>query len=227
MSLTDNEVRILSLVEQRFWETGLIPTNEKIAEDLKTTAVAVKKAWEKPEFRQALVTRGVDLTPDDSASILNPTQVVLANILLNIHDTRSTREKLETCGVSSQQFHAWMRQDAFSKYMRKRAEKAFDSHAYAAYNTVMSAVEGGDVNAAMKFFEMQGIYNPRVQIDVNIESVIVNLIEIVARHVKDPTVLELIATEIETLDMSTGRPRALPVGVLTVPSSEPNGMVGL
>lgn len=227
MSLTDNEIRVLSLVEQRFWETGLVPTNEKIAEDLKTTIVAVRKAWEKPEFRQALTSRGVDLTPDDSASILNPTQVVLANILLNIHDKRSTREKLDTCGVSSQQFHAWMRQDAFAKYMRKRAEKAFDSHAYAAYNTVMAAVEGGDVNAAMKFFEMQGIYNPRIQVDVNIESVIVNLIEIVARHVKDPVALEAIATEIETIDMSTGRPRALPAVALNVFSSEPSGMVGL
>lgn len=218
MSLTDNEIRIVSLIEQRFWETGYLATNETVAQDLKIGVQLITKAWKKPEFRQALIARGVDLDTDATAGVLTPVQIVLANMLLNAHDKRSIREKLETVNVTSQQYNAWMRQPAFSQYLRLRAEKAFAGHDHVAYTTLMKAIEDGDVTATMKFFEMRGIYNPKVQVEVNVEQVIVYLVEIVARHVTDPNVLQAIAEDIERIDLKTGRPVALPVGSTEVAS---------
>lgn len=227
-TLTDNEVRILSLIEQRFWELGVIPTNEKVALDLKTTTQAVKKAWDKPYFRKAIAARGVDLDSTVTEGVLTPTQVVFANMLLNVHDKSSVREKLQAIStatgqsVTTQTYNTWLAQPAFSSYLRKRAEKTFAAHDFAAYNTLVSAIEGGDVNATMKFFEMRGIYSPRMEVSVNIEQVVVNLVEIVSRHVTDPSILEAIAVDIERLDLfnkgSQAALQALPVEVLS-PSS--------
>lgn len=215
MPLTDTEVRIVSLVDQRFWETGGLVTNDKIATDLKISENLVKNAWKKSDFRQALVARGVDLTPESSKDLLTPTQILLANLLLNIGDKRSVREKCELAGISMQQYTAWLRQPAFAGYLRKRAESAFSSADFQAYTSLVNLVEEGDFNGLKLFFEMRGIYNPKMQVDVNIELVVVKVIEIVAKHVTDPQVLEAIANEIATVDIGSNRP----VGELNVLST--------
>jgi hypothetical protein len=204
MALTDLEVKILSLLDQRFWETGYVVSNDKVSADLRCSEQAVKKAWSKPEFRQALIARGVDLSPGESKDILTPTQVILANLLLNAHDKRSVREKCELVDVSSQQYNAWMRQTSFSGYLRKRAESAFAATDSVAYTALSNLVENGDFNGIKLFFEMRGIYNPKMQVEVNVELVVVRLIEIVARHVTDPLVLQAIAAEIETIELGPG-----------------------
>lgn len=210
MSLTDAEVRILSLIDQRFWETGGIATDDKVSDDLRLPLKTVQNAWKKPEFRQGLVARGVDLQPEASRGILTPTQVLLANLLCNALDKSSVREKCELADVSTQQYNAWMRQPAFSNYLRKRSEQAFASTDAAAYNNLSNLVEEGDLNGIKLFFEMRGIYNPKLQVEVNVEQVVVHLIEIVAKHVTDPLVLAAIADEIDRLEM--GGARSLPVG---------------
>lgn len=201
MALSDIEVKILSLIDQRFWETGYVVSNDKVAADLRCSEQAVKKAWSKPEFRQALVARGVDLSPGDTKDVLTPTQVILANLLLNAHDKRSVREKCELVDVSTQQYNAWMRQPSFAGYLRKRAEFAFAATDSTAYTALSNLVENGDFNGIKLFFEMRGIYNPRMQVDVNVELIVVKLIEIVAKHVTDPLALQAIAAEIELLEL--------------------------
>ena len=211
MALTDLELKIATFIEQSFWTHGGLPSEEVIVEKCGTTTGKVRSCWKNPSFRQALVARGVDLDPEKSDGLLTPTQVLLANMLLNTHDTRSVREKLEMINVSSQQYHAWLRQPAFSNYLRVRSEEMFKSTDFQAYNALSRTVESGDVQALKLFFEMRGIYNPRLQVDVNIEQIVVRIVEIVAKHVGDPEVLTLIANDIETLDLGIGR--ALPSGV--------------
>lgn len=211
MALTDLELKIATFVEQSFWENGALPTEERIAETCGTSTSKVKSCWKNASFRQALVARGVDLDPEKSDNLLTPGQVLLANMLLNTHDTRSVREKLELINVSSQQYHAWLRQPAFSNYLRVRAEEMFKSSDFQAYNALSKTVESGDVQALKLFFEMRGIYNPRLQVDVNIEQVVVRIVEIVAKHVGDPEILTAIANDIESLDL--GMTKALPSGI--------------
>lgn len=207
MSLTDNEVKIVTYIDQRFWETGGLVTDDKIMEDLKLSKQVVTNAWKKAEVRQALIARGVDLTPESSRELLTPTQVIVANLVMNVNDKRSVREKLAMVAVSTQQYQAWLRQPAFSGYLRKRAESAFASTDHVAYQSLISLVEEGDRDSLKLFFEMRGIYNPKLQVDVNIEMVVVRLVEIVAKHVTDPAVLEAIAMELETVDL--GMPKTL------------------
>lgn len=208
MALTDNEVRILSLIDQRYWETGSVVTNEKLAEDLKLSKQVVENAWKKPDFRQALVARGIDLDPARTEGILTPAQIMVANLLCNTFDKRSVREKLEFITentgieISTQQYNAWMRDPSFSGYLRKRAEAQFVSADASAYRSLVEAVENGDFNSIKLFFEMRQIYNPKLQIDVNIEVIVAQLIEIVARHVTDPVALQAIADDVERLELS-------------------------
>jgi len=218
MALTDTEIKILTLIDQRFWETGGLIDDDRIVEELGVPKQTVSKAWKKDEFRQALLARGVDLTPDSSKGLLTPTQALLANLLFNVGDKRSVREKCEAVGVSSQQYTAWLRQPGFADYLRKRAESAFAATDFQAYQSLSQLVSEKDIQGIKLFFEMRGIYNPKLQVEVNVEQVVVKVVEIITRHVSDPNTLVAIANEIEQLELgpgqSTAAASAAPVGEL-------------
>lgn len=210
LALTPNEVRILNYCEQVFWETGLLPTVEKIAEELtgtqggRLTTFIIYRAMKNPLLIQQLSTRGIDFTPGTTSKVLSPKQIVVANRMLNLHDKRSEREKLQECGVSSQQYHAWLRQPQFVEFIRRRGEALFKSTDAAAYQALVRNVKAGD-NASLKlFFEMRGIYTPKLDININIEAVLTRVIEVIQQHVKDPDALTAIAGELEVIAEEVG-----------------------
>lgn len=197
--LTDEQVRAVDFIEQTFWESGSIPTVELVVAKTGVQGTKLKKWWDKDEiFRRALLARGVDFTPVDGADKqLTSQQLLCANLLLNTHDKRTEREKLEFLGISSQQYHAWRRDPAFSSYLNKRAEAIFEGSTHKAYQNVLNNVEADDLNAAKFMLELQGKYRQSVDVNVNVDVVVMQLVEIVAKHVKDPEIIEAIALDIE------------------------------
>jgi hypothetical protein len=204
--LTSMEVRVLNYVEQVFWETGLCPTPERVAEDLSTRREFVSKAYANETFRTQLAARGIDteglvtvgkLIQESRA--LSAKQIICANLMLNLHDKRSEREKLAYIQVSSQQYHAWLRQPAFVEFLRKRGEALFSSSDFHAYKSLINNVKAGDNKSLELFFRMRGIYRPELNININIESVLVQVIETISRHVKDPAVINAIANELDNI----------------------------
>jgi hypothetical protein len=205
LALTSNEVRILNYCEQVFWESGLLPTPEKCIEDLHCSRSAVNGAFSNETFRAQLAARGID--PEGLTTVgkliqeskaLTAKQIVVANMMLNLHDKRSEREKLALVQVSSQQYHAWLRQPAFVEFLRKRGEALFSSSDFLAYKSLVNNVKAGDNKALEIFFQMRGIWNPRLNIDVNIDVVITRVLEVIARHVPAAT-LSLIANELDSV----------------------------
>jgi hypothetical protein len=214
IKLTEQQSRALAFIEQAFYSHGGLPTNDQIAETLGISAGTIARYWQNESFRAALAKRGIDLSPEASKGLLTPKQLHVANMMLNMHDKRSPREKLKEADVTSQQYHVWLRQSAFQNYLKRRAEELFKASDSEAYMSLIETVRGGDVNAIKLFFEMRGVYTPRAQLDVNVESVMVRVIEIVAKHVQDGVVLQKIADDIEAL--SIGGRRALTDGNLSL-----------
>lgn len=214
-TLTDTEVRIVNLLEQRYFESGNIPTNEQICAELNISHRSVREAWKKPIFSQALTVRGIMVGEAKESNLLTQEQLVVANMILNIHDKTTIRKKLETVStalgkkITVQTYQGWLQQPAFQKYIRDRVEKEFGNTDSVAKMAHIKAIHDGDMNAVKLYYEMTGLYNPRLQVDVNIEAVIVNVIEIISRHVSDPATLEAIATDIEQLDLGRPAPKRL------------------
>ena len=197
--LTQNQTKVLSYIEQRYYETGLIATTEACGSALDLPVGVIRTCLSAEIVKSALLARGIDLERVDDLTVLTPVQLALANMLLNIHDKTSVRMKLEALNVTSQQYHAWLRQPAFQNYLRKRAEETFKAADSDAYLGLIKAVQNGDIKAIQLFFEMRGIYNPRVQVDINIDVVMTRVIEIISRHITDEHTLNAIATDFEQL----------------------------
>lgn len=201
---TKKEVLIITFIDQKFWETGSIPTNQVILDHFVNyglgylTEKELKKMWDKPEFRSALASRGVRVPGNDEIEgAVTPQQSLAASVMMNIHDKRSVREKLKEVGVTTQRWQGWLREPAFQNYLKKRAEALYQGADAAAYRQLVAKIEEGDFNALKLHFEMRGIHNPKVDINVNIQQVLVHVVEIVSKHVGDPEILEAIANDLE------------------------------
>lgn len=214
-TLTEGQVDALVAIEQLFWEHGNLPTDEVIAQLTGLSLTTVKSYWSNETFKAAVEFKGIPLDGGRSQQLLTMKQLEVANRLLNIHDARSVREKLQEVGVSSQQYHAWLRQPAFKNYLAKRGEELFKSADHEAYTALLQVVRGGDVSGLKLFFEMRGIYNPKVQVDVNLGTVLVRVVEIISRYVRDPETLQNIANDLESLDLpgASTIPVAIDAGV--------------
>ncbi len=138
------------------------------------------------------------MTEDGLRASLTPTQLQLANMLMNALDSKSVREKLNICDVTPMQYERWIRQPAFQSYLRKRAEEVFKGADHRAYLALLAAVDRGDLKAIQLFFEMRGIYNPKLDVKFSIDGMLNQVIEAVGRHVS-PEQMELIAQDIEAL----------------------------
>jgi len=204
--LSPTSIRILNYCEQVYWESGLLPTPESVSEELSITVGTVRKAYSDETFRIQIAARGMDSeslitvgTLVKQTKALSPKQIVTANLMLNLHDKRSEREKLQQLQVSSQQYHAWLRQPAFIEFLRKRGEALFSSSDFLAYKSLINNVKAGDNKSLELFFRMRGIFKPQMDININIESVLQQVVEVISVHIKDPHVIEAIAGALENI----------------------------
>jgi len=166
---------------------------------IKGAKTKVTQAWNKPRFQSALEKRGLEHQND--SKLLTPTQLLLVNMLLNVEDKKSLRQKLEMLGITMAKYQTWLRDPAFHSYLTMRTEQLFENSDHDAYKALIQAVMRGDTQAMKLFFEMRGIWSPKLEINVNIESVIYRVVEVVGKHVKDPQILNAIADEVEQLEI--------------------------
>lgn len=189
------QVMLLAYVEQKFWETGHIVSPDAVAKPLNIPVNLVTELWT-DEVSKALQSRGLPVGSELPDGLLTPKQIALVNMLVNTHDKASIRQKLKDVGVSSQQYSAWLRQQAFKEYLVKRSGQVLGNAMPTADLKLVELVEGGDLNAIKFINELTGRYNPKIQVDFNVNSVLVQIIEVLSRHI-EPALLKIIADEIE------------------------------
>lgn len=202
ITLSENQVEGLTYMEQCYFLHGSLPTDEQLADVVGVTVQTVKNWWKNDSFQLVLRQKGLPVDERLSGKkreVLTPEQLAVANMVLNLQDRRSLREKLEQAGVTPQKYQAWRRDPTFMEYMQKRAQALFSAGSDSAYMNLMKNVEGGSLDAAKLFFEMTGIYNPKISVELNVDAVMVRVIEIIQRRVKDPAILEAIASDLDLL----------------------------
>jgi hypothetical protein len=202
ISLTETQVECLTFIEQEYMLHGQVPTVERISEVFGKSVETARKWMRSEEFDWILRHKGIYLSR--RPGVLTANQLMIANMLLNIDDKRSKREKCKEAGVTVQQLAAWGKDSAFQDYMQKRAEELFKSSSDKAYLNVIKNMDSGDLQAAKFYLEMTGRYQPTVRHDINIDTFLGSLLEILQYRIGDPQILELIAGDIQNL--AEGKP---------------------
>lgn len=199
MAVSEGKVRALSYIERIWWETGSIPTEERISDVTGLAPSTIKTYMRDEKFREALQRRGVQLIHSEEEEILSLDQLTVAAMLVNTHDKRSMREKLEELQVETATLNSWLRDPRFTAHIRKRVEAKFADADTTAYLSLLKNMEAGSMDAIKMFMEMRGLYTPKLKMEIDVHTVLVSVVEIVQVHVKDPMILQAIANDLEQI----------------------------
>lgn len=228
MALTDDQLAFVSYIDQIFWSElpNRIPSDEKIAQALKITPQKVKACWKVDAVRQSLGTRGVNFTQVEDEKVLTPQQILCANVLLNTLDKSSIRQKLEAVGVTTTQYQGWLNDKTFKAYLKNRAEVIFAGAEPNALLGITKAVESGDLKAIQFYLEVTGRYNPRLTIEVNVDTIINRVVDVVSRYVS-ADIMERIAADLEGVTENNFRPNNLPTSRQEVMAAVESGAINV
>lgn len=150
---------------------------------------------------------------------LTPIQLVVANSLLDLEDTRSVKKKLQDVGCTTTQYNAWMRNEEFRNYLQQRAEQLIGTDIqHEALLALADRVKSGDMKAIEYYNEMTGRFVRQTNSNSSgpdINMIVTRIIEIIVDEVEDQETMIRIANKIKGLVTGTQIANAL-----TNPSDE-------
>jgi hypothetical protein len=207
MALNGAQHDFLNFIEQYWYEHGSIPTKD-YARDCGLSADSLWDNFNKPDFRDAVLSRGISLRGleyapgDPRGRVLTEEQLTVANVMLDIRDNRSQKKKLAELEIPTQKWEAWLRDPAFQNYIRNRAEASLGDNQHEAHLALVDRVRSGDVSAIKYFNELTGRYIPQRSSNVDVGMVLMRVVEIIQRHVTDSDIQESIAQDLMQLALS-------------------------
>lgn len=206
LSADDHE--FLAYLEQNWLIHGALPTREACVENTRFDERFVKRCITNPNFRHALVARGISLNgfslvEGTSDGVLTEEQLVVANTMLDLRDNRSQTKKLRELGVSTAKWEGWLRDPAFQSYLRTRAENLLGDNLHESHLALLDRVRSGDINAIKYFNEITGRYVPNGNDKADVNSVLMMVLEVIQRRVRDPEVLSAISDDLVAIGRRT------------------------
>lgn len=216
MPLTSFESDLITFLDQQYQLTGELLTAESAFQNYGIPVGKFKRALENPDFKEALTERGIvfqRFDKDDwTKESLTPIQLLVANSLLDLTDTRTNKKKLQDLGVSTLQYNSWLRDPVFKNYLHKRAEQMIGDNRHEVDTALLDRVRAGDLKAISYYNEFTGRYTPQRyngQSNVDISMLIAKIIEIIGDEVSDPDTLYAISTRLRGLIAARNTANAL------------------
>lgn len=217
-ALTSKQHELLTFIQQEWLLHGHVPTREKCVEAGVCEPQFYTACIQNPSFRAAMDVRGISLKSitDDApaSSALTERQLICANTMLDLRDNRSQKKKLTELGIPTQTYEAWLRDPAYQSYIRARSENMLPDNQHESHLALLDRVRSGDVNAIKYFNEITGRFTPAsAQPQINIGEMLMSVLEILQRHIKDPEVLSGVGEDLMALGagLSNGTRQMAPV----------------
>lgn len=208
--LTELQWDLIGYVEQ-FWAAHKrFPTMYELKRGLKVSKDNIESALYNELTERHLKARGIDWNvntpvaegldqPEKTINKLTKHQMAVAMVMLNPVDQRSTRKKLEALGVSETTYNGWLNNPVFLDFMQTQSEEIFGKAMPLVHTSLAQQAINGDTRATKLFYEVSGRYRGGQQETANVQMLIIRLIEVIQKYVKEPAVLQAIAEEVKEI----------------------------
>jgi hypothetical protein len=184
--LSEFDLQIITFLDQQYQLTGQLLTADRALRDFGIPVGEFTKTMENPLTRKALEERGVifERFMDDSwvSKSLTPIQLLVANCMLDLTDTRSQKKKLQDLNTSTITYNAWLKDPVFKNYIHQRAEQMIGDNKHEVDTALLDRIRAGDLKAISYYNEMTGRFvsaSKTQSANIDIQSIIVKIIEIV------------------------------------------------
>lgn len=192
--LTATEKKLIQFYEIQWHLRSYVPTIEELSRVLNVKQIEINAMLIRPPVVKALDARGIKWRQHTQED-LTATQVAAAVTMMNFADTRSNSVKLDELGIVPETYYAWLNDPQFKNLVDSLANRNLVNIRPTAIGELTKKINGGDWQAVKYYLDVTGefIGNETPQS----EHLIVMLIEIIQRHVKDPEVIAAIAQDIK------------------------------
>jgi Helix-turn-helix of insertion element transposase len=167
---------------------------EKEGKDHRTTLTSVNYYLGRRQVQKALEDRGIPWQ-QHSRETLTEAQIAAATLVMNFADTRSISEKLDALGVNPNQYYAWLKDPLFKNYVDTLSEENLHNIKPTAVAEFTKKINQGDWQAIKYYLDVTGAIQSSDA--PNTEFLLVAFMEILQKHVKDPTILTAIAGDLK------------------------------
>ena len=135
---------------------------------------------------------------------LSSLQLIVANTMLDLIDSRSQKKKLQDLGVSTALYQSWLKDPLFADYMKNNASNMLKENEHEVYLALLDKVRMGDSSAINTYLEMQGIYVKQTSANTgssqmtDFKSLMIRILEIITEE-SEPEAAYAIGERIRTL----------------------------
>lgn len=214
--LTSFELDFLMMCQMYYDIYHVLIPEEVAVKRYGITAEIYQNTLALPQIQTALVANKIIKDPEDKAEVLlpredvlTPMELVVANTMLDLLDTRSDKKKLQDLGMSTQDYQRLLRKPAFYKYCQEKADTLLQVGQHEASLALMDRVRQGDLKSIQYLHEYTGKFTPASKqssttVNVNQSSsdlqwIVTHLIEIIVEEVEDAPTAARIGDRIKTL----------------------------
>jgi Helix-turn-helix of insertion element transposase len=199
-ALTPSEKDLIAFYELKWLlNNGYVPTVEEVVVHLRKKYPNIKHTsvnyyLQRQPVIKALEARGINFR-QHSQEELTPTQIAVATVMANFADERSNAEKLDSLGVNSATYYAWMNDPAFKNFVQAMADQNLKHIDPVAKTEYAKKIQEGNWNAIKHYMDVTqsvtGSDMPQSEVLIRM------LIEIIQKHVRDPEIILAIANDMK------------------------------
>lgn len=195
--LSEAFIDMVHYVERFHAQNGEVPNDDQMHRRFNVAEALLEEFKVDPLVQKSLRTRGINYPA--LKDFLNDRQLAGIAAMTNYIDRRSDEKKLRDLGISPREWSTWMLDNNFSDYLQQRSERMFAGAQHEAHFGLIKGMRNGNVASVKLFNEMSGRYNPEADHNLNIRVLLGGIIEILQLEIKDPVVLNRIATKMMNL----------------------------
>lgn len=215
IAITDKIGDFIVLISMHWGRTGDFLGKELALEEYAVDPKEYERLMKLDVVKEGLQTYGVRIPKEYEdidtwrSNSLTPLQLLVANTLLDLTDTRSNKKKLQDYGVSTGQYQGWLRDPVFANYMKDSSEGLLRKSQHEAHLALLDKIAQGDLASIKYYNELNGYFTPSADrgaanvqgsraID-DLRGVMIEMIEIIAEEVDDPAIAARIADRFKTM----------------------------
>lgn len=167
----------------------------------------VELVWGSSKFQRALSDRGIKTTQNPNLTLRQETFLQAYLNPLNLHTPQVLAKRMK---ISLNEIDGWMRQKEFAAAMAAKSEDNLKKFLPMADAALGQKVQEGDMKAITFLNQLTGRFDPNAKANIDVPAILMQVQDIILRHVLDPAVKRNIARELIALASGQSHFAALP-----------------
>lgn len=189
-----------------------VEVDSVLAQDAKLSRDDVVLVWGSSKFQRALADRGIRVSADPGLSLR---QEMFLQAYLNPLNLKTPQVLAKQMKISLSELDGWLRDKEFASVFAAKSEANLAKYLPLADQALGQLVQSGDMKAITFLNQLTGRFDPNQRGAVDVGAVLLQVQDIVLRHVRDPITKRNIARELMALAQGNS-----PVSVIPEPVSD-------